>query len=131
MPFRFALFEEEVAGSQRRIHCGFQVAESFGELRHFFHRHRVIGRELCHVHVDLQGFFETAELIERKTQAVERLWMIGKFLQGLTIRGDRLVPFLVPGGGVAVVHCFLKNIFSSGHSDPILIEYVTYLLFQR
>ena len=41
--FSITLFEEEVACTHGRIDCCPQVTKAFGELRNFFHRHRIVG----------------------------------------------------------------------------------------
>jgi hypothetical protein len=65
-------------------------------------------------------------LIQCQAEAVKRFGLVGDFLQGGAIRGGGLLPLLVPGGRMAVVHGFLEDVFASGHGS--ILPCCTYLL---
>ena len=109
------LVEEEIGGPKGCIDGFLEMTGPLEELCQFLHGHGIGGRDLGNAFVDLQRLLVIALLEERQPQAVEGLGMVGYLLQGLTIGDRSLPPFLVPGCGVSFIHCFLENVFSSGH----------------
>ena len=91
----------------------------FEELGKLFHRYRIVRRDLGYPLVDLQGLLVRSLLEQCQPEAIERLGMVRDFLQGLAIGDGSFGPLLVPSGGVPLVHSFLEDVFSSGHSAII------------
>ena len=111
-----ALFQVEIARADGGIHCSFEITDALGELRHLLGGDRVLGRDFGCTQVDLQRLVYVTGLEQGKPQTAERFGMVGEFLKGTAIRLDGFVPFLIPGGGMSLVHCFLKDVVSTGHS---------------
>ncbi len=113
----FALLDIQIRGAHGRIHRALQVTQPLAKLGDAFHRNGIFGGKLRHAFINIQRLAEAGELMQRQPQVVERLGLVGGFLQGGAIRGRRLFPLLVPGGRMAVVHVFLESVFSSGHGS--------------
>ena len=87
------------------------------ELRQFFQWGGILRADLRGALIDLQRLIVAALLEQCQAQAVEGLGIVRHFLQGGPIGSDGFAPFLIPGRGVAIVHCFLEYVFSSGHDS--------------
>src|SRR6266498_3804777 len=107
-----ASVKEEVRSPRCCFNCFFKMPRPFEELCQFFHWHWICGSNLRKTLVDLQRLIKIGLLVQRQTQTVESFGMVGHLLQRLPIGDSRLTPFLIPGSGVAFVHCFLENVFS-------------------
>ena len=110
------LINEEICSPKGCIYGFLQMTGPLEELGQLFHGYGIGGCDLGDALVDLQRLFVIALLVERQSQAVEGLGMIGHLLQSLAIGDGSLAPFLVPGCGVSLIHCFLEDIFSSWHA---------------
>src|SRR5581483_11609760 len=99
-----------------------QIADALRDLRHLFKSDWIIRRELSHALIDSQRLIEFPELKQSQPKAVEGFGLIGKFLQGLAIRGGGFLPILIPGRRVAFIHCFLVDVVSFGHGSILPLE---------
>lgn len=116
-----ALFEVKIACADGGIHGGFEVADAFRKMRHFFGGDGVVGGDLGGAQVDMQGFIHISHLEQGKPEAGERLGVVWEFFEATAIGQDGFIPFLIPCGGMSLVHCFLEDVVSTGHNGVILL----------